>query len=94
MESSLETLREEINRIDENIVGLLSKRMELAKKIATLKKEKGIPVEDRDRERTLFLKLENEARRNNIDENFVSEIFGMIISHSKNIQNNILEEQK
>jgi chorismate mutase len=68
--------------------------MELAKKIATLKKEKGIPVEDRVRERTLFLKLEKEARRNNLDENFVSEIFGVIISHSKDIQNNILEEQK
>ena len=94
MESSLETLREEINRIDENIVGLLSRRMEVAKKIAALKKEKGIPVEDRGRERTLFLKLEKEARRNNLDEKFVSEIFGAIISHSKNIQNNILEEHK
>lgn len=94
MESSLETLREEINRIDENIICLLSKRMEVAKKIVALKKEKGIPVEDREREKTIFLKLESEARRNNLDEKFVSEIFGAIVSHSKLIQNNILEEQK
>ena len=94
MESSLETLREEINRIDEEIIGLLSRRMEVAKKIAALKKDKGIPVEDRDREKTLFLKLEKEARLNNINEKFVSEVFGVIISHSKLIQNKILEEQK
>ena len=94
MESSLETLREEINRIDENIIGLLSRRMEVVKKIAALKKVKGISVEDRDRERTLFLNLEREARRNNINEEFVSEVFGAIVSHSKLIQSKILEEQK
>ncbi|MDY1591051.1 MAG: chorismate mutase [Methanofastidiosum sp.] len=94
MESSLETLREEINRIDEDIISLLSRRMEVAKKIAALKQDKGIPVEDRDREKTLFLKLEKEARRNNINENFVLEVFGVIVSHSKLIQNKILEEQK
>jgi len=90
----LETLREEINRIDENIITLLSKRMEVAKSIAALKKVKGISVEDRDREKTLFLKLEREARRNNISEEFVSEVFGLIVSHSKLIQSKILEEQK
>ncbi len=94
MERSLETLREEINRIDENIITLLSKRMEVAKSIAALKKVKGISVEDRDREKTLFLKLEREARRNNISEEFVSEVFGLIVSHSKLIQSKILEEQK
>ena len=94
MERSLETLREEINRIDENIITLLSKRMEVAKSIAALKKVKGISVEDRDREKTLFLKLEREARRNNINEEFVSEVFGLIVSHSKLIQSKILEEQK
>ena len=94
MESSLEALREEINRIDEDIIGLLSRRMEVVKKIAALKKDKGVPVEDRDREKTLFLKLEREARRNNINEKFVSEVFGVIVSQSKLIQNKILEEQK
>lgn len=94
MESSLETLREEINRIDEDIIGLLSRRMEVVKKIAALKKDKGIQVEDRDREKTLFLKLEREARKNNINEKFVSEVFGVIVSHSKLIQNKLLEEQK
>lgn len=94
MESSLEALREEINRIDEDIIGLLSRRMEVVKNIAALKKDKGISVEDRDREKKLFLKLEREARRNNINEEFVSEVFGVIVSHSKLMQSKILEEQK
>lgn len=94
MESSIETLREEINRIDESIIKLLSARMEVAKKIAFLKKEMGILVEDRDRERIIFLKLDDDARRNNLDENFVSDIFEKIISHSKFLQTNIMEGQK
>ncbi|HII95172.1 MAG TPA: chorismate mutase [Methanofastidiosum sp.] len=94
MESSLEALREEIDRIDEDIIGLLSRRMEVVKNIAALKKDKGISVEDRDREKKLFLKLEREARRNNINEEFVSEVFGVIVSHSKLMQSKILEEQK
>jgi len=94
MEGSLETLREEINRIDENIIGLLSKRMEIAKNIAALKKEKGIPIEDKERERTLLLKLKIEARKNNLSEDLVSYVFGAIISHSKLIQSKLLEEQE
>ncbi|HOM95599.1 MAG: chorismate mutase [Candidatus Methanofastidiosa archaeon] len=91
MESSIETLREEINRIDESIIKLLSARMEVAKKIAFLKKEMGMPIEDRGRERIIFLKLDDDARSNNLDENFVSDIFEKIISHSKLLQTNIME---
>lgn len=91
MESSIETLREEINRIDESIIKLLSARMEVAKKIAFLKKEMGMPIEDRGRERIIFLKLDDDARSNNPDENFVSDIFEKIISHSKLLQTNIME---
>lgn len=94
MESSIETLREEINRIDESIIKLLSARMEVAKKIAFLKKEMGLSIEDRGRERIIFLKLDDDARRNNLDENFVSDIFEKIISHSKLLQTDIMEGQK
>ncbi|HRZ19932.1 MAG: chorismate mutase [Candidatus Methanofastidiosum sp.] len=92
MESSIETLRDEINRIDESIIKLLSARMEVAKKIAALKKNKGIQVEDKARESQLFLKIQREAKENLIDEDFVSEIFGLIVSHSKKVQNKLLED--
>ena len=92
MESSIETLRDEINRIDESIIKLLSARMEVAKKRAALKKNKGIQVEDQARESQLFLKIQREAKENLIDEDFVSEIFGLIVSHSKKGQNKLLED--
>ncbi len=92
MESSIETLRDEINRIDESIIKLLSARMEVAKRIAALKKNKGIQVEDKARESQLFLKIQREAKENLIDEDFVSEIFGLIVSHSKKVQNKLLED--
>ncbi|HOC77597.1 MAG TPA: chorismate mutase [Methanofastidiosum sp.] len=92
MESSIETLRDEINRIDESIIKLLSARMEVAKKIAALKINMGIQVEDKARESQLFLKIQREAKENLIDEDFVSEIFGLIVSHSKKVQNKLLED--
>jgi chorismate mutase len=94
MESSIETLREEINGIDEDIIKLLSARMEVAKKIAALKKAQGIQIEDKERESQLFLEIQRKARNNLIDEDFVSEVFGLIVSHSKNIQSRILEDHK
>jgi chorismate mutase len=94
MESSIETLREEINGIDEDIIKLLSARMEVAKKIAALKKATGIQIEDKERESQLFLEIQRKARNNLIDEDFVSEVFGLIVSHSKNIQSRILEDHK
>ncbi|KYC46385.1 MAG: chorismate mutase [Candidatus Methanofastidiosum methylothiophilum] len=94
MERSLETLREDINKIDENIIELLSRRMEVAKEIAILKKNRGIQVEDKERESQVFLKIQREARDNLLDQDFVSELFGIIISHSKKIQNKLVEDHK
>ena len=43
--------REEIDRIDDEIIRLFSERMDISKKIADYKKEQGLPVEDPKREK-------------------------------------------
>lgn len=47
----LEELRKEIDELDEQILKLIARRKEVVKEIARIKKERGLPVVDVERER-------------------------------------------
>ncbi len=46
----LDELREEINKIDEELRVLFEKRLQIATQIAVLKKKRQLPIEDQNRE--------------------------------------------
>lgn len=56
---SLETIRKEIDQIDEELVGLLSRRAQLAVEVGKLKGRDGKPFFTPERERQIFESLEN-----------------------------------
>ena len=49
--------RQEINRIDDQLLALFCRRMELSAQIASCKKENGLPVLDETREREVLTRL-------------------------------------
>jgi len=49
MKTQLDSLRKQIDEIDDLIVSLLAKRMETVKKVGQLKKKNNIPVLDESR---------------------------------------------
>ena len=53
---TIEELRQEINKIDEEMASLFNKRMEVAKDIALNKKENNLPIFDKERELQLLNK--------------------------------------
>ena len=53
---TIEELRQEINKIDEEMASLFNKRMEVAKDIALYKKEFNLPIFDKERELQLLNK--------------------------------------
>lgn len=53
----LNLLRERINEIDEQMVALFKERMETVSKVAEYKKEKGLPILDRSREKAILEKF-------------------------------------
>lgn len=57
----LEKCRQEIDSIDKELVALFVKRMNVAKDVATYKKETGMNVYDGERERKLLEKVEENA---------------------------------
>ena len=61
MELDLNKLRKEINEIDEQMVELFKKRMNVAASVAEYKKQNGLPVLDAARERALLAKISDMA---------------------------------
>ncbi|PVU76349.1 chorismate mutase [Acidianus hospitalis] len=86
--SELEDLRKEIEEIDENIIKLLSKRFQISQQIGKIKKEKGIPITDENRESKVKEKWITLARKYGIPESFVESFLAMIFSYSKLYQVN------
>ena len=80
----LQDLREEINKIDREIVDLYRKRMETAEAIGEWKRENGVPVYDPGRERQLLDKVAELAGEEH--ENGVRALFSFLIAQSRTRQ--------
>jgi chorismate mutase len=78
-------LRQEIDRIDREIISLLRERFGIVRDIARLKRETDIDVEDIERESQIMKNCKDECR-GKISETFVEKLMGLIISESKKIQ--------
>lgn len=63
----LEQAREEINQVDAQMAALFERRMRAAEQVAAYKKQQGLPVFDKERERAVLEKnlarLHNQAYR-------------------------------
>lgn len=74
----LKIFRDQIEEIDIEILNLFAKRFEISLSIGNLKKENNLPILDIDRFNTLLEKLKQEGKRNNLDEDFVEDIWNRV----------------
>lgn len=90
---SKEEIRKKIDEVDEKIVSFLVRRMELALEIGRLKKSAHEPVRDPAREAALLEKIAGMTvpPLNGAD---IKEIFKSIISVSRRLQSNKIDEEK
>ena len=86
----LQELREEMNRIDRDMVNLYLERMKTAQTIGAWKRENGVPVYDPARERQLLDKVAEQAGEEN--EAGVRALFSFLVSQSRTRQ--LLDEGK
>lgn len=83
---SLETIREEINKVDAHIIRLIAQRQELAGKIAQVKIHGGIPIHDERRTAKVLEVVFDQAVESKIDPVAVQKIFEILISMSEDRQ--------
>ena len=81
-EGSLQHLRAEIDAIDNQIIGLLSQRMEVSRHIGDLKQEKGLKVLQPGRFREMLEQRISTADMMGLDTNFISRIMKEIHEES------------
>ncbi len=84
-EKKIDKHRKEIDSIDRKLVELFNKRAEHAIAIGRMKKEKGIPVYDPERENEIFRNLK-EANNGPLTPDAVQRLFERIIDESRRIE--------
>lgn len=89
----LERSRKEIDRIDEEILYLISERTSLARDIANAKIVLDMDIEDKKREYYIQEKTKKIAERNNIEERYLSKIMEILTDLNKNEQEKILRRE-
>jgi chorismate mutase len=78
----LQEHRSEIERIDEEIIRLINRRIGISKKIFASKKAEGKPISDPEREKKVLSKAMDLATELNLDTGAVKSIFETLIAMS------------
>ena len=83
-------IRKQIDEIDDVMLSLFLRRMELSKEIAAYKKSHGLPVADKQREREILAKVsENSGNM----EPYACRLFTTLFQLSKACQSELLSEE-
>lgn len=86
MSEDIKALRERIDYIDEEIVKLLAERVKVAKDIGRLKKEKGLPRVDAQRENEVYSRAIRLALENGLSPEDCENIFKGIVQMCRKVQ--------
>lgn len=82
----MKDLRDQIDDIDEQLLHLLARRMDLVKEIGKMKNKAGQPIEDGEREAVLRKHLTELAKKEKLSDGFVNHLYTHIFIESKRIQ--------
>ena len=82
MENNLKELRLEIDKVDEGIVELLAKRMELVQKVKVIKYENKLMYFDKDRYQEILRKRSKKGEELGLSPEYVRQIFNHIHKES------------
>jgi chorismate synthase len=83
---NLNDYREAVDKIDEEILIALGRRLKISELIGKFKQENDLQIENKSREEELFSALKQKAKLWNIDELLITSIWKIIISESKKRQ--------
>ena len=86
MEERLSQLREEIDRIDSELLQALAERLDVVREIGALKRSKGLPARDDARWQEVVTKAKKEAAQKGIPVSLIEDVFEAIHSAALEIE--------
>lgn len=84
-ERELETLRQEIDAIDRQILDLVAERVRVVLRVGEVKRRTGMPIYDPERERAMLDRL-GELTRAPLDRATVRRVFERLIDESRRLE--------
>ena len=88
----IDKLRKEIDKVDLQIIDLISKRVEIVKKIGQFKKKNNIEIVNLKRFDKVLNKVSERAKENNISEDFIKNIYNIIHNYMCNVEKTLQSE--
>jgi 3-deoxy-7-phosphoheptulonate synthase len=79
-------LRDEIDRIDRELVKLIGMRLQNSVSIARIKAERGLEMRSPDREEELIAEARDDAAEAGVDPDYVDELMRLVLRHSRAAQ--------
>ena len=86
---TLDELRQEIDLLDEKLLKIIAKRMDIVREIGNLKKEKNLEALDKNRWQSVLKKIKEAAKNNNLSEEFVEKLYHEIHQAALKLQGKI-----
>jgi chorismate mutase len=84
--AELAACRDEIERIDNEVISLLAKRLALGKRVGELKRAAGLPILDPTREAAVIRRITGAARDAGLPSEPVREVFWQLVAMSRRAQ--------
>lgn len=82
---TIDDIRKEIDQIDQDLLVIFNRRAELALKIGEIKKEKGLPVYDPEREKRIFDRMQK-ANPGPLEDGAIVRLFERVIDESRRLE--------
>ncbi|MCW4008841.1 MAG: chorismate mutase [Candidatus Bathyarchaeota archaeon] len=82
----IQQLRKSIDELDEQILLLLSKRVEICRSIGAVKRKHGLPIKDLPRENDVYARVRKKAEELGVDAAWVERIYQQIVNMCSAIQ--------
>jgi chorismate mutase-like protein len=92
--STLDDLRNDIDRIDEVLVRLLNERARVACEIGRMKKELGIEIYQPEREKQVLLHVRSVAAEGPLGPDAIARLFERIIDEARGLERRLMQEEE
>jgi len=88
------TLRDEIDRIDRDLIKMVSRRLQSSIEIAKIKASRGLEMRSPDRETELIEEARSDAEELGVDPDYIESLMTLVLDHSRAAQQSAVEADR
>lgn len=92
-EDKISALRGEIDKINQRLLLLIVERQDVSVAIGAIKAANGLPLYSEEREAELLETFRADAVRMDLDPDYVEELMGVVLEHSRAAQRKRIREE-